>query len=494
MKNIGRFSAAFSVVLVFSGSLVLANSSTRPDLTTKDSQRVAAVTAPTLSFDAPEKFESMQGGAGTSRSPLDRHAFSQPLTNLSFSGREQFSLGNALFRKIWVSSPATTQASDGLGPFFNARGCQSCHIQDGRGHLPENDEIASSFLLHLGRYDASNKRWTGDTRYGNQLQTAAVQGHLAEGVVNIDYTEKVVKFTDGEKLLLRRPSFSIDKLAYGAMDEQTELSPRIAPPMIGMGLLAAISETDILFHEDPKDSDGDGISGRASRIMDEVGTRVGRFTLKAAQPDVREQSAAAFSSDMGLSSSLQPGHSGDCTAGQPHCMGAPHGEQARLGKNEVPDELLDLVTFYSSNLAPPVRRDVSDADVLQGKALFYGAGCTGCHVPKYVTSRDAEEAHHQFQLIWPYTDLLVHDMGEELADGAGHNGGVSGEEWRTPPLWGIGLTKTVNERATWLHDGRARSLLEAVMWHGGEAERARNVVLAMPGQQRKQLIRFLESL
>lgn len=487
-----RISVSF--ILICSSSFVLASSSGRSDLTEKDNQRVSAVTAPTRSFDAPEKFEAMQGGAGTSRSPLNRHAFSKPLSNLTFAGREQFSLGNSLFRKIWVSSPATTQASDGLGPFYNARGCQSCHIQDGRGHLPNRHESASSFLLHLGRYDSADNRWKGDIRYGSQLQTAAVQGHLAEGIVSISYESEAVQFPDGEKVMLRRPSYSIGKLSYGKMDDQTQLSPRIAPAMIGLGLLAAISDSDILSREDPDDDDNDGISGRASRIVDESGTRIGRFNLKAGQADVRGQSAAAFSSDMGLSNSLHPGHSGDCTPAQTRCMNAPHGEQSRLGKYEVPDQLLDLVDFYSNNLAPPVRRDVGDADVLRGKALFYGAGCTGCHVPKYVTSRDAVAPQHQFQLIWPYTDLLVHDMGGDLADGAGHNGGVSGSEWRTPPLWGIGLTKTVNPRATFLHDGRARTLMEAVLWHGGEAVQARNAVLAMPRQSREHLIRFLESL
>ena len=491
-----RFSSIVCTAITLAGSvcLVQADYRARPDLNAEDDRRVVRVTALAKTFDAPEKFEAMQGGAGTSRSPLDRHAFSQPLSNLTFADREKFSLGNALFRKVWVSSPATTQTSDGLGPFFNARSCQSCHIQDGRGNLPDDSEVASSFLFHLARFDVDDQRWTGDTHYGSQIQTAAVQGHLAEGVIAVEYSGKGMQFNDGDRLTLRKPTYTIEKLSYGELNGDTQVSPRIAPPMIGLGLLGAVSETDILSRADPDDRNGDGISGRASRAGDDEDAPIMRFMLKASQPSVRAQSAAAFSNDMGLSTVLRPNNSGDCTAMQTNCIDAPHGEQSRLGQYEVPETLLDLVAFYSRNLAPPVRRDVGDDDVLSGKALFYGADCIACHTPKYVTARDSIEAQHRFQLIWPYTDLLVHDMGDGLADGAGNNGGVSGREWRTPPLWGIGLTNTVNPQATFLHDGRARSLMEAVLWHGGEAEQARTRVLAMSAQERNQLIRFLESL
>lgn len=466
----------------------------RSDLNVKDRARVAKITLPALSFDRAEKFESMQGGAGTSKSPLDRHAFSQPQSNLSFADREQFNLGNGLFRKFWVSSPATTQVSDGLGPLFNARSCQSCHVKDGRGHLPTEGEAASPFFLQMGWFDAIEKVWQGDENYGRQLQTAAVPGHLAEAAVQISFSNETVEFADGETIELRYPTYTLNNLAFGQMDVRTQFSPKIAPQMVGMGLLAAISETDILANEDVEDTDKDGISGRASRVLVDGETRLGRFGLKAAKLGVKEQSAGAFSGDMGLSTSLHPSNSGECTDSQAVCLEAPHGEQARLGEHEVPDPLLDLVTFYSSNLALPVRRNVSDAEVLKGKSLFYNSGCVSCHVPKYVTSRDAPNKQHQFQLIWPYTDLLLHDMGEDLADGVGHDGGATSNEWRTPPLWGIGLTQTVNTRASYLHDGRARSLLEAVMWHGGEATPSRESVHQFPVSDREALVAFLESL
>lgn len=466
----------------------------RKDLTPADLIKVQKITALTTDFSIPEKFENMQAGAATSKSPPNRHAFSQPQANLSFADREQFSIGNGLFRKLWVSSPASTLASDGVGPLFNARSCQSCHVKDGRGNLPAHGEPASSYLLGLGYFDTHTQKWVGDARYGDQFQTVAVGGHLAEGDVVIRYQDKVIEFTDGTTVTLREPLLSVDNLAYGNMQARTQLSPRIAPQMIGMGLLEAITDEDIESRDDPQDSDGDGISGRVSRIVEGATSRIGRFGLKAAKPTILEQSAVAFSNDMGLSTALHQATSGDCTTAQIKCLSAPHGEQLRLGKHEVPSHLLELVAFYSGNLAPPARRNVGKPEVLRGKQLFYQAGCVSCHVPKYVTSRAAKDPQQRFQLIWPYTDMLVHDMGDDLADGLGHNGNVSGREWRTPPLWGIGLTQTVNTQATFLHDGRARTLLEAVLWHGGEALAARTEVQAMSVQQRFDLVNFLESL
>lgn len=196
--------------------------------------------------------------------------------------------------------------------------------------------------------------------------------------------------------------------------------------------------------------------------------------------------------DMGLSTPFKPDPFGDCTDAQGACRAMPTGVQSVLGEHEVPGNLIDFVTMYSSNLALPRRRNVDAPEVLAGKRLFYASNCIACHTPKYVTRRDAARPEHRFQLIWPYTDMLLHDMGAGLADGKGET--REQREWRTPPLWGIGLTKVVNPSATWLHDGRARTLLEAVLWHGGEAQAARDRVVGMTPQDRKNLILFLESL
>ena len=171
----------------------------------------------------------------------------------------------------------------------------------------------------------------------------------------------------------------------------------------------------------------------------------------------------------------------------------PNGEQNRLGSTEAPDPVLELVTFYSENLAVPARRDVSEPQVLAGKQLFYELGCISCHRPKFVTSRNANNKAHRFQLIWPYSDFLLHDMGEDLADGQ-QVGVANGREWRTQPLWGIGLTKIVSGHTFFLHDGRARNLGEAILWHGGEAKNARDGFASLEKKSRNALLKFLESL
>jgi CxxC motif-containing protein (DUF1111 family) len=265
--------------------------------------------------------------------------------------------------------------------------------------------------------------------------------------------------------------------------------------MIGLGLLEQVPAEDIFARADPNDADSDGISGRPSHVLDpESGAlMVGRFGWKAGAATIRAQSASAFAGDIGISTPLVMSPQGDCTRGQPACFELPTGEQERLGKSEAPDPVLDLVTFYSQTVGVPQRRDVDAPGVLRGKEQFYTLGCADCHTPKFVTSRDAPNPAHRFQLIWPYTDLLLHDMGEGLADHR-PEGDADGYEWRTPPLWGIGLTETVSGHTFFLHDGRARSLVEAILWHGGEAQAARDGFAGLEKSARDDLISFLESL
>lgn len=478
---------------------------TRDDLNPKDRARVEKVTEPATDFSKAEPFEAMPGGAATTRKKINRDSFSQSSANLTFEEEETFKLGNALFRKLWVSSPSSTQASDGLGPLFNARGCQSCHLKDGRGHPPQGEEDATSMFLRLARAPQTDEEKTAladyvamnvpDPVYGGQLQDFAVPGLKAEGHMKIDYTDKPVELAGGETVTLRAPTYSVTDLAYGPLDPETTLSPRVAPPMIGMGLIQAIHPADILAKADPDDEDGDGISGEVQYARDSKTDeiKIGRFGWKAHTPTIRAQTASAFSGDIGISSSDMPHDHGDCTDLETDCLKMPVGVQKRLGDTEAPDPVLELVTFYSENLAVPARRDVEDPEVLKGKELFYEAGCTGCHTPKYVTSRKAENKAHQFQLIWPYSDFLLHDMGEGLADGQ-QVGAAGGQEWRTPPLWGIGLTETVSGHTFFLHDGRARNLTEAILWHGGEAQEARDNFAALEKLDREALIKFLESL
>ena len=313
--------------------------------------------------------------------------------------------------------------------------------------------------------------------------------------MTIAYAETPVTLADGEVVSLRAPTYGISGLHYGPLHPETMLSPRVAPPVIGMGLLEAIADTDILAGVDPDDRDGDGISGRANIVWsDERGTpMLGRFGWKAGNPTVSQQAAAAFRGDVGISTPLYPSPHGDCTAAQEACRTAPHGGVSARNTIEAGDVLFDLLTFYTRNLGVPARRDIADPQVLEGKRLFYETNCIGCHRPKFVTRRDAIGEEQSFQLIWPYTDLLLHDMGEGLADGR-PEGEASGREWRTPPLWGIGLTETVSGHTLFLHDGRARNLLEAILWHGGEAEAAKQRVVAMTRRERAALLAFLRSL
>ena len=492
--------------VVAATAAMAAASPDRPDLAPKDRARVLAVTKAATAFAKAEAFEAMSGGGATTTATPNANAFSQPSANVDFEGRERFSVGNGIFRKLWATAPSSTQASDGLGPLYNARSCQGCHLKDGRGHPPvEADGDSASMFLRLSvppRTETERRALAdkillsiSEPTYGGQLQDFAVPGLAGEGRMRIAYSEETVALAGGETARLRRPTYAISDLAYGPLDPEAMLSPRVAPPMIGLGLLEAIAPGDILAGADPEDADGDGISGRPSWVRDrETGAPVlGRFGWKASAPTVRAQAADAFAGDMGISTPDNPKHWGDCTEKEAACLAAATGVQPRLGDTEAPDPVLELVDFYSRNLAVPARRDVDDPAVLRGKAAFYGAGCQSCHRPKFVTSRKTAQPEHRFQLIWPYTDMLLHDMGEGLADGR-PVGDASGREWRTAPLWGVGLTEAVSGHTYFLHDGRARNLLEAILWHGGEAEAARDAVVAMTPAARADLIRFLKSL
>lgn len=457
-----------------------------------DQPRVRSVLNPTTDFSKAEKYELMQGGAGSSKKAFNQNAYSQETQTLDFAGLQRFKLGNALFNKFWVSSPSSTLASDGLGPFFSARACQSCHIKDGRGQRPVAVEKTASLVLQLKRQ--VNGEWLSDPVYGAQLHTSAVPGVQAEAFVRIEHQRLLRKFKDGTAVVLQQPQYVIEQLAYGEFHPDTVVSPRVASAMPGLGLIEAIETSDILAYADADDRDKNGISGRPNwQVLADGTKRLGRFGHKAAMSSIEQQVTHALLIDMGLSSDDLGDPNGDCTKAQTICAELSNGVQPHLGQSEVPGDMLDLLNFYSSHLALPVRRDVSEASVLVGKKLFYEAGCTGCHVPKHVTAKDAQRAEHRFQLIWPYSDFLLHDMGAELADGAGE-GEASSVEWRTAPLWGIGLAKTVNPRSSFLHDGRADTILEAVLWHGGEAAESRNRVLAMQQDERDALVLFMESL
>ncbi|MBX2798325.1 MAG: thiol oxidoreductase [Myxococcales bacterium] len=375
------------------------------------------------------------------------------------------------------SNPVFTELSGLVGPSFVHPSCDGCHHRNGRAAVVEPGESLEHWVFKIGAEDGS-----ADPERGRVLQPRAAAGS-GEGMVVIDRWEE----SDG----LRAPVFWFES------GRPARVSGRLAPQLVGMGLLEAIAEADVLAAEDPQDADGDGISGRAQRVTDPVTgeVRLGRFGWKAGATSLEHQIAAALNTDMGVMTSVLP--EPDCGPDQVGC-----GE----GGAELSDaDLEDLVT-YVALLGVPARRDLDDAEALQGEALFDTIGCAACHRPEITTSAFHPFAELRSQRIRPYTDLLLHDMGPGLADDLGE-GEASGSEWRTPPLWGLGLgpcvtggvegplqSQTCTPQASYLHDGRARDLTEAIRWHGGEAEASREGFEALPGVEQQAVLRFLQTL
>ncbi|MFM2281675.1 MAG: hypothetical protein RLZZ444_3906, partial [Pseudomonadota bacterium] len=385
MRKKFGFGTAIGLAGLLVGPALAEGPGKRDDLTHEERQRVERVIAPTADFSRAEPFEAMQAGAATSIETPDRQAFSYFSANLPESAVFDFRLGNALFRKIWVPAPSSTQASDGLGPFYNARSCEACHRNDGRGHPPEGAEDATSMFLRLARgpRDEEERRRIGEAEtlnfpdriYGGQLQDKAIAGFAPEGRMQIRYEEEPFQYPDGATVMLRKPRYQAIDLRYGPLEPDTTVSPRMAPAMIGLGLIEAIPDEDLEALADPEDENGDGISGKAQRTRDLSGQpAIGRFGWKAEQATIEAQSAHAFLGDIGISTPVLPANSGDCTVLQPDCMAATSGEQARLGPSEAPDPVLSLVTFYSRHLAVPARRKSGSPDVLAGKRAFYQSG------------------------------------------------------------------------------------------------------------------------
>lgn len=421
------------------------------------------------------------GGAGATATLImgGPNAFGFPAPALSSEEVNAFQVGNALFRASWVAAGNSTTARDGLGPLFNARSCSACHLRDGRGAA--DPQQAAGLLIRLPAKPAHPG--VVDVNYGRQVQDVALPGVLRESSVRVEYTEQAGVYPDGTVYSLRRPTFTLDGLRNGPLDDTVTAAPRSAPQVFGMGLLEAIPESRLRALADPDDSDGDGVSGRVNTLS---GQRVGRFGWKAEQPDVLAQTAGAFAGDLGITSSLLPDE--NCTPVQADCAALPNG-----GTPEIDDVLLGRVEFYIQTLAVPARRDFGEQAVIDGERLFSQAGCDSCHVPSHQTGVGAAAALSH-QKIFPYTDLLLHDMGSDLAEDS-QIGSAQGSEWRTPPLWGLGLAAEVaGQPVHFMHDGRARSLEEAILWHGGEAEASRESFKSFSAQQRAQLLQFLESL
>jgi len=438
-----------------------------------------------------ENRTAFSGGDRATTFKVTRTAFAQPLPDLDRKRRRVFGFGDRLFNTQWVEAPGSVSTLDGLGPLFNRNSCAGCHVRDGRGRPPLPGE--NRMLSKLIRLSIPGQGERGGPLphpvYGGQLQEQGILGVPAEGKTQISWQEETHRFADGTAFQLRRPTYEFTDLAYGPLGEETLFSPRVAPAVFGLALLENIPEADILSHADPDDQDGDGISGRANTVWDieKQSKGLGRLGWKANQPTLKQQIAGAFNGDIGLTTSLNPNPS--CSDRQSQCQ-----QESTFGdKPEVSDEFLEKITTYVGLLAVPARRDLENSQAQAGERLFYQGQCVSCHVAQYVTGQNSDHPELNNQTIHPYSDLLLHDMGPALADNR-PDFAATGQEWRTPPLWGIGLVKAVNDHTFFLHDGRARDLMEAILWHGGEAEASKEFVVKLPQRDRDNLITFLESL
>ncbi len=432
---------------------------------------------------SPAADEHLAGGETTIFS-AGPDAFTFPLANLDDAGLQRHAEADAAFGQQFVTYPATIFG--GLGPVFNQNACESCHVRNGRSQPPASTgDPASGFLLRLSLPGAgAHGEPLAVPGFGGQLQTKAIFGEAPEGLLSMSFVQEIVEFLDGSTVTLQRPVISIEN-AYQQLPQDLLTSLRNAPPVHGLGLLEAISEADILAGVDENDSNGDGISGKANLVWDVKGQKMslGRFGWKAGNPTAEQQTAAAFNNDMGITNSY---FSAETCDGQANCQTGLNDEL------DVNDDFLEVTAFYFQTLGVPAARNLKDSQVKKGKALFAEAKCSSCHVPSHQTGSHAI-AQLSNQTIFPYTDLLLHDMGEGLAD---HRPEflADGNEWRTPPLWGIGLTKTVNPKATFLHDGRAKTLEEAILWHGGEAEASKEFYKKLSKEERAAMVAFLEAL
>ena len=429
--------------------------------------------------------ERLYAGGGTTVFSATSIAFETPAPNLSATNLAIHLDGDAEFEAAFITAPANINS--GVGPIFNNNSCVACHPRDGRSAFPSDDINAlSGFFLRgsipgVGEHGGINPI----PGFGGQLQNQAIFGRDAEVKFKVVYKEIVEILADGTKVILRKPTYSILE-SYITFPSDAILSPRLAPPVFGLGLLEAITEEDILTNQDINDLDGDGISGKANYVWDPFlkKTVIGRFGWKANASTVFIQSAAAYVEDMGITNYVFPNESG---------INQANGQDGLNDDPEITDDILDQVVLYCRTLGVPAPRGIETNAVKTGAAIFENIDCAKCHIPKQKSGNFPGIDAISNQTFFPYTDMLLHDMGEGLADGR-PDFLANGNEWKTRPLWGIGMTNLINGHTDFLHDGRAKNITEAILWHGGEAENAKNNFKALSTEEREALLVFLNSL
>ncbi len=442
----------------------------------------------------------------TTKQVLPQDVYKQPIEGLPAKQLKQFPQGEKVFNNFWMavnnplipltwdlSLPGPSGGEWGLGPTFLATNCAACHVNAGRGRVIDSGGLAVQHVLRISvPGEGPHGGPKPDPNYGTDIQMfdtvtrKDTTQRAGEAEVFIDWVTQKFSFADGEELELRKPKVRVENLNFGPLAEGVMMSLRNSQAMVGMGYLQAVSDKDILaLAEKQKEL---GLNGRPNYVRDDINkqTAIGRFGWKANQPSVRQQIASAFSGDIGVTSSLYP--ETNCTSVQKECV-----EAIRNPKPELRPEMWDAITNWTLSLEVPTQRNKTKPEVKRGEQLFAATGCGGCHVPEMRTGKFEPVPALSHKTIRPFSDLLLHDMGPDLADGR-PDFKASGSDWRTPPLWGIGLSKQVNASTSFLHDGRARNLTEAIVWHGGEAKPAKDKFVAMPKTERHDLLEFLNSL
>lgn len=411
--------------------------------------------------------------------PHGETAFSLARPGLSSEEHAEFNYGRDIFNHVWTTVVHADGTQSGLGPLYGANSCAACHINDGRGHPPANQRSPTQSLAVIVGIPQLNQAPRPDPIYGAQIQDIA-SGTSPEAQIVVNYTEEQVELADGSLVHLRRPIYRLENLAYGPINEHTKLSGRIAPQIIGLGYLEAVSVERLAKLADPNDQNKDGISGQISLLPD---GQVGRFGWKASAPSLHFQTVKAAHLDMALSTPDFDFYAGDCTQAQAACLAAGRAIPPQ-GKTELSRNQVRLLMIYAGHLAVPPARDMDAASVVAGRKIFEKIGCASCHYNRKL-SEDMPRA--------AYTDLLLHDMGDGLTDPTYGDYDLA-KEWRTPALWGLGYTEEVGGHLAFLHDGRARTLTEAIMWHGGEGAASRDQFSELNHGERASLLSFLNAL
>jgi len=438
-----------------------------------------------------------QGDAQYTTTATGKDLFSREISGLNDAQQDRFIVGKSFFHIPWVEAPSATTARDGLGPLFNANTCASCHPNNGIGRIyNKNNEISRNYVTRLSIPSNGSKEhqeklkiagFVEEPVYGAQISINAVPGIAYEAKPLLRYRALTVTYPDGEKVTLKEPlhgiEYQLTDLQYGDMHKEVSITNRLAPALVGLGLLEQITDEQILAYQDIDDQDGDGISGKANRVYSiaDQTFRVGRYTWKASAPSVLQQSAAAAYNDMGLTNPLFPNE--NCTKQQKACLNAPKADLRRAGTPyDLPMERLRAIVFYLKHLKIPK----STITQTEGEKLFLTIGCIKCHRASFRLASGYS--------IKPFSDLLLHDMGDALSDGRSEFLATA-REWRTAPLWSLGkYEKALGQPPELLHDGRAKSIEEAILWHGGEAKSAQERFMHLSKEEREKVIAYIREL